>query len=150
MMPRLIIWLFLLVFMASCLKPPDYSDVPTVKVESILPLLVNERVDTAILRFTFTDGDGDLGSPFKPEPRPGVIYLTDLRSGLVDPPLVFPDLSPSGNSRVIDGEVRLTLNKFCRCNYEEVFDTAFSNDLVNLNGGVTKITAAVVLSKRLG
>ena len=95
------------------------SDAPS---QSLSPTLIDELVDSTILRFSLTDGDGDIGSQYEIEPRPVTIYITDLRTG-VDKLYRMPDVSPSGNSRVISGTVRLAIVEFCRCEYEEELDT---------------------------
>ncbi len=148
MMLRLTILLFLPVFLAACLKPPDYNEIPSVKVESLSPTLIYELVDSTILRFSFTDGDGDIGSPYDVEPRPVTIYVTDLRTGK-DKLYRMPDVSPSGNSRVISGEVRLAIVEFCRCYYTEQYDTLFyavriSDQAGNISNVDTSAIALVV------
>ena len=51
-------------FLASCISPPDYSDIPTLEFRSFSKLTMNQGVfeeDAVILTMFFTDGDGDFG-----------------------------------------------------------------------------------------
>ena len=65
--------LFIVTLMSSCIKYPEYPDIPAIKapiiskslVQETIPTMVNnewvQNADSVDLSFEFTDGDGDLG-----------------------------------------------------------------------------------------
>lgn len=63
---RLFIYLFFLLLIVACEKPPDYSDTPRIEFLSITKVFVSEGegiagTDEITIFLRFEDGDGDLG-----------------------------------------------------------------------------------------
>jgi hypothetical protein len=74
-----------LLFLCDCATPPDYPNEPVITFKSIsrnyMKQNSNSLADSLLLTFSFTDGDGDLGS----NDSVGV-FIKDGRDGFEKPP----------------------------------------------------------------
>ena len=97
--------LFLFVaIISSCIKPPDYPDEPVIEFFSLNSNLLIEQQDDLIITFSFTDGDGDLGSEDSLN-----VFLEDMRVPGFIRPFKIPFIPPRGHHKAISGEIQLTL-----------------------------------------
>jgi hypothetical protein len=121
---------FVLFQAASCLKPPDYDEAPTIEFVSWSKNTVFEdstfvvngtevtASDSLLLVFKFTDGDGDLGPLDQNDPATN-IYLTDNRDQSVKE-YQMPRLTPDGSIKAISGEITVAITSFaCQPNNGE-------------------------------
>ena len=107
----------------GCIKLPEYPITPHIENIFMTPNIIDENNQSVLIRFDFTDGDGDLGSPNEPEPRPSNIFVQDTRN-CVDKVFTLPDVSPQGNTKVISGSISIEVpTEFCRCDWELDYDT---------------------------
>jgi len=95
-----------------CVKPPDYPDAPVIEFKSIsrttmkqTPLMPTPP-DTVLISFTYTDGDGDLGS----EDKEANIFVKDLRDSML-PAETFsiPYIKPQGTGNGISGDISVKI-----------------------------------------
>lgn len=100
----------LLFAIGSCIKPPDYSDTPAIEFISIDKESVIEGSDSVFIRFSFTDGDGDLG-PVNDQDSTINLFLVDSRDESTKP-YQLPNLTPGGNIKAISGEVTVKVEGF--------------------------------------
>ncbi len=134
----LIILFFGIVFCFSCKKPEQYPVIPYIEYTDFTKISNNRGVDEkGILKFSFTDGDGDIGlapsdtlSPFNPgsqfyynlfityyEKQHGIYVAVNL-------PMTnnsrIPVITPTGQNKSIKGfvEIELFIN-----NPSTTFDT---------------------------
>ncbi|MEM9887719.1 MAG: hypothetical protein AAF849_17625 [Bacteroidota bacterium] len=83
-----IYWFSALLFslVLACVSPPDYSDIPEIEYLGINKTQIRQgsfgtQDDTLIVRFSYTDGDGDIGAVSEGEFSNNVVYIDD-RIGL--------------------------------------------------------------------
>jgi hypothetical protein len=126
-------------FLASgCLKPPDYPDSPEIKILQVNPTQFEELADFK-LKFSFTDGDGDLGDDTKSE----IMIWSNANPDSV---ILFgiEDISSRGNTSAISGEIEVTLQSYCRCDWE--LDHTYGVDMDTLKFYVQIVDRAGNLS----
>jgi hypothetical protein len=103
-------------FLVYCVKPPEYPDEPVITFVSVTPDNILQRPffkqpDTVYtdLKFTFTDGDGDLGF----NDTTVSIVIRDLRSPQLPKDYRFPMVDPQGAGNGISGEVTVRVPVSC-------------------------------------
>ncbi len=99
-----------LLLLAGCADPPNYPIEPEIEYISTSPTTVvqagrNATADTVRIRFSFTDGDGDLGFE---DNEPKDIILTDSRDGLTQE-FSFPVIPEQGVGNGISGEATVLI-----------------------------------------
>jgi hypothetical protein len=107
-------WSILMVIflVSSCVKRPDYPDVPQISFLGVNQTVIAQgspaaALDTLAIRFRFTDGDGDLGH----EDGTLDIFMTDSRDGFEET-LKLPVIGDQGVGNGVSGEVTIrTFNK---------------------------------------
>jgi hypothetical protein len=103
----------------SCIKPPDYGEVPVIEYKSISADTVNENTDSLIIVFSFTDGDGDVG-PTDDQDSTINLFLIDSRDNSIKE-YQLPNITPGGNVKAISGEVTVKVESFA-CQPGNEFD----------------------------
>ena len=89
-----------------CKKENDMPKEPVIELVSIGPSDVEQFVDVVMLRFKYTDGNGDIG-----EVDPDVPSLRVKDSRLSEPDWYhLPPLTPDQQELAIQGELELPLN----------------------------------------
>lgn len=101
----------------SCQPIRLFDEVPAIKFESIEPRVARENIDTVLLIFSFTDGDGDLG--LEEGDTTSDITVIDKRTGApaigdVTFPYRMPYVTPPGQSKQISGTVELKMQNLFR------------------------------------
>lgn len=106
---RLICIALIIASVTACLKPPDYALEPQIEFVSLSKNIMQQgtssQVDSLVLVFSFTDGDGDVGSES--------IVVIDNRTGNNHALFNFPDIPPQGKDNGISGEVELDFPTTC-------------------------------------
>ncbi len=145
-MTKVKIFFFLLTILAffSCKKNDEFSDIPEIKFESFIKIY-NQNLDLydrGVLKFSFTDGDGDIGLSQNDTLPPYdynlfITYFEIRNKDTVEVPLTFydpignktdtltmnariPVLNPNENGKAIKGEIEDTLFIY---NFSSDFDT---------------------------
>lgn len=100
-------------FITACIKPPEYPIEPTIEFvsldrDTIIQSLINE--DTVLITFSFTDGDGDLGTLEGDTIKNA--FLIDKRDG-AEVGYIVPYIPPRGNNSAISGEITIELYSTC-------------------------------------
>jgi hypothetical protein len=134
----------MIVLVCQCATPPNYPDEPVITFKSIsrnyLKQNSNSLADSLLLVFSFTDGDGDLGS----NDSVG-IYIKDGRDGFEKPPYKIPYINPQGTGNGISGEISIRLNTTC-C----TFDNGYPPCSVIPNVPYDTLTYQVYIRDRAG
>lgn len=147
---QLILVILLVAVLGSCKKVEKFPDVPRIEFLDFTKLYNPdlEIYDRGVLRFSFEDGDGDIGlnnGDTMPPFNPGsdyhynlIITYFELQHGeLVEVPILWfnpqteqydtlslsariPNLTPGGVNKAINGEIQDTLFIY---NFNSVFDT---------------------------
>ena len=94
---------------ASCLTPPEYSDVPRIEFASMLKDTVIQSVDSNVITIKFEDGDGDIGSDENAN-----VFLTDITLPRVQT-FKIPIIPPQGIGNGISGKVDIVIEPGSMC-----------------------------------
>ena len=108
----------LIIFISSCVNPPDYSPIPEIEFDSISTTFARSGQDSITFFIGFTDGDGDVGSDVKPN-----LFFLDNRTGYADS-FKIPNLTTEGNVKAITGTIAYTRSSFS-CIPGKLFDTLY-------------------------
>ncbi len=117
---------------AGCSKPPVYPAEPVIEYVGVNQTTIrqssgtSDQLDTLIISFSFTDGDGDLGSPDSIN-----VFLTDNRDGFSHPFKInrIPQLG-AGNGIMGQIDIKLTNSpdtKYFCCTYPNTNLTCIPN-----------------------
>jgi len=101
-MLRAAIVVSLMIFIFSCINPPEYSPIPVISFDSISATSIRAQQDSITIFIEFTDGDGDLGSEVIPN-----LFFTDSRTG-TEEGFKIPNITPEGNVKAITGIIAYT------------------------------------------
>ena len=109
------LFLFVLIFIIGCIDPPQYPLEPQIEFlsqSSNTLIQGNFPTDTMTVSFTFTDGDGDLGSQDSLN-----IFLVDTRDDFVVNRYRIPFIPEEGTGNGIEGTIRILVFTSC-CIYD--------------------------------
>lgn len=114
-------WILILI-VAGCISPPQYSDVPEISAPQVDKTIAIPGQDSLEVSFEFRDGNGDLGS----KSRDTVInaFLIDTRTGFKYS-YQLPYISEQAEDQSVTGTIWITVEPFtfsCRPNRPN-FDT---------------------------
>lgn len=132
---------------ATCVNPPEYSEVPAIFDAKVDRTLAKPGTDSIIVAFTFQDGDGDLGN----DERDSTInaYLIDARTGF---PYNYqiPYINQRGNNKAISGTIWITIDPFtfsCRPNRPDFDTLAYEIYIIDRAGNESNrlITPSIIL-----
>ncbi len=101
-----------LLFLGSCLKPPEYPVEPQISFLSYSRdmLIQNQfNTDSILITIAFTDGDGDIGQ----DGGGFDLYLTDTRDNFMPPAYRLPKVPEQGTGNGISGEISFVLYTTC-------------------------------------
>ena len=103
----------------TCVSPPDYPIEPQIEFKSLSKSKMRQgqlgNEDSLFLAFTFTDGDGDIGSSGKNSNDSVNIFFIDKRNNQPSERFRIPYVPEQGAGNGISGEVRVLLFTTC-CN----------------------------------
>ena len=97
-----------------CKKAPTYPATPSLTWLNATPNPVKIGTDSLKLKFSFTDGDGDLGQAGTS------IYVTDIRPNNLNKPYIYtynlPNIPSKGSYKQITGSISINMysNNSCR------------------------------------
>lgn len=108
------IFLSILFLFHSCVKPTEYSDIPTLEFVGFSKTTMNQGAfaeDSVTLTLYFTDGDGDFGTEAKKtEPN---IFVKDLRTNQTLRQYKAPFVPLEGAGNGISGKISIRLFSTC-------------------------------------
>ncbi|MEY3051670.1 MAG: hypothetical protein RLY31_1455 [Bacteroidota bacterium] len=97
--------------LSSCASPPDYPLEPYIEFVSLSKDTMQRgqnQEDSVFVTFRFTDGDGDIGNNDTLD-----LFLTDLRTQVLERQFRIPAVPKLGASNGIKGEIRVRLLPTC-------------------------------------
>lgn len=119
-------------FLASCIKEPDFPNEPEIAFVSLSKTNTTVALDSVKVIFSFTDGDGNLGSSSSSNPGCGSnvcdytsdsscyknpyfdCFIIDARDSCYQF-VSLPDVEPTGDIKSVSGEFEVTFFAFCKC-----------------------------------
>ena len=112
----LVFSLICVALLLGCVQPPSYPVEPAITYMSLSKdtMLRGSLVDSTFVTFSFTDGDGDIGSKDSLD-----LFLTDNRDGTVLRNRI-PFVPELGASNGIKGEIRVRILSTC-CIFPDPF-----------------------------
>lgn len=118
----LAITLGLILTFQACVNPPDFPDAPEIEFLSISPpayfqKIAGNPVDTIEIKFSFTDGDGDIGFEDNVDPD---IFIYDNRDTFRRQ-FSFPVIPDEGSGNGIRGEATILIVDQVCCIYPDGF-----------------------------
>lgn len=112
-MVRLAFFIVLGLFI-SCVRPPDYSDVPVLEFRSVSKSSIKQgliNADSFTLVLFFTDGDGDFGSDALSNELN--IFMKDNRTGESFRDFKAPLVPTQGANNGISGTISVIISSTC-------------------------------------
>ena len=120
---------------AACEQPPNYPIEPEIEYVGVNRNIIaqgsfNAPLDTLIVTFSFTDGDGDIGDDSLTN-----VFLFDSRTGDLAEPIKVKPIPSQGTGNGISGEISVKIpnkpnricciigNTSCVSNPEQPIDT---------------------------
>lgn len=107
---QLLIFILGITILVSCVRKPDFPIEPQltfVGMNDNVMVQNSFNTDSLIVTFSFTDGDGDIGSDTSN------IFVVDTRDQFKAASFFVDDLPEEGASRGIEGEISLTIYTTC-------------------------------------
>lgn len=112
-MKTLRIYFFLLfAILVSCTQPPDYPPEPVIEFSRLSRNFMDQGTgleDSLIVTFSYTDGDGDLGSMNDSLD----VFFTDIRIDVIEIPYKLPFVPLQGTGNGISGEISIQIPTSC-------------------------------------
>jgi hypothetical protein len=109
------IFVFAVMGMAACVRPPDYPIEPQISFSAISKNTMRQgtgQQDSVWLTIAFTDGDGDLGN--KGTDRDSVnVFVIDKRKNQQSETFRIPYVPDQGAGNGISGDIKLLLFTTC-------------------------------------
>jgi hypothetical protein len=128
----------------GCIEAPDYPIEPVIEFVEInktqiiaqtIPEDANRALDTLIIKFSFTDGDGDLGGGDTTN-----VFLIDSRLGNAGESYLISDIPQAGATNGISGEITIMIPKiFCFPNSAPRDSLIYSIQIVDKAGHQSNI-----------
>lgn len=103
------------VFATSCTDDETFTATPVITFKTLEKFTASSGADSLLLTFSFTDGDGDIGSPTDDALRRDVfVTLFEKNNGVFEEaslgaPLSYriPFLEPRGNNKSLKGDIKI-------------------------------------------
>lgn len=118
---NILLFIVFLTAFTACISPPDYPIEPKITFQNLSKNTMRQgelgTEDSLFVTFSFTDGDGDLGTPDvdKDTSRILNVFLTDKRTNTPAERFRLPYIPEQGAGNGISGDIRLLLFTTC-CN----------------------------------
>ena len=142
-MRSLIRIIILVIFFASCKREVVMPATPEISLLSVSTQSVVQFTDRVSLRFSYKDGDGDLGQA---DPDNYTLWVKDARLNTADG-YHIPPLAPEGEAVPIQGELTMELNALFllgNSTQEETTYTVYLTDRAG-NRSNTFVTGAITI-----
>ena len=101
--------------MMSCSKAPEYPVEPQIEFKSISKLRTSFRSDSVRVVISFTDGDGDIGTPEMPSDTSTLTdaFVIDSKNGVVANFFRLHYVPKRGATKGINGEIAFNIYTSC-------------------------------------
>jgi hypothetical protein len=114
----LIVMLGFMPFIPACTGDETYPVTPAITFKSLQKLPSTGTLDSLELIFSFTDGDGDLGTPaIDVTTRDIFVKLFERKNGVFEEAILaapleyrIPYLNPRGNNKSLKGDIKISID----------------------------------------
>lgn len=110
--PALYLFCAILILLQFCVQPPDYPDEPVIEFQSLSKTTLRQSslgVDSVVVTFSYTDGNGDLGFT----DTSASIFIVDGRDTFEKPSYRIPSVGTQGAGNGISGEISIVVPTTC-------------------------------------
>ena len=122
---KILLYLFLIVAFATCIRPPDYPVEPQIELAGMTKTTMRQGFgteDSVYITLSFTDGDGDLGGISGKDSLN--VFITDKRNNKpVEQTYRIPFVPEAGAKNGISGEIRFLMYTTCCLSLEPCIAT---------------------------
>lgn len=122
---KILLYLFLIIAFATCIRPPDYPVEPQIEFVGMTKTTMRQGFgteDSVYITLSFTDGDGDLGGISGKDSLN--VFITDKRNNKpVEQTFRIPFVPEAGAKNGISGEIRFLMYTTCCLSLEPCIAT---------------------------
>ena len=122
---KILLYPFLIVAFATCIRPPDYPVEPQIELAGMTKTTMRQGFgteDSVYITLSFTDGDGDLGGISGKDSLN--VFITDKRNNKpVEQTYRIPFVPEAGAKNGISGEIRFLMYTTCCLSLEPCIAT---------------------------
>ena len=122
---KILLYLFLIIAFATCIRPPDYPIEPQIEFVGMTKTTMRQGFgteDSVYITLSFTDGDGDLGGISGKDSLN--VFITDKRNNKpVEQTFRIPFVPEAGAKNGISGEIRFLMYTTCCLSLEPCIAT---------------------------
>lgn len=142
--------LFVILF-SGCTDDETFPITPEIKFKTLEKFISVNDLDSLVLTFSFTDGNGDLGSPPTDViSRDIFVKLFEKKNGVFEEavfaaPLEYrmPYLNPRGNNKSLKGDVKITIDYNILQPNDTIFYQLYIKDRAGLKSNVITTTTII-------
>jgi hypothetical protein len=134
-------------FFTKCQKAPDFPATPVISFVKFNQTQIRPDKDSLKITFSFTDGDGDLGSE-QGQNTTGDIFVTDVRVGKANYTYSFnmPYITPKGSYKQISGNYIIDMIGDCHCRPDHTIADTVSY-LINIQDRAGHVSNTITTPK---
>lgn len=138
---------------SACDDDETYPVTPEITFKNLEKFVNIAQSDSLVLTFSFTDGDGDIGSPESdPARRDVFIRLFEKKNGLFEEavlaaPLEYriPFLTPRGNNQSLKGDVKINIDYNILQPNDTIFYKVFIKDRADRKSN--EVTTSTIITR---
>jgi len=139
--------------MVACDDDETYPVTPEIAFRSLEKFVSVSQSDSLVLTFSFTDGDGDIGSPESdPARRDVFVKLFEKKNGVFEEAILaapleyrIPYLTPRGNNKSLKGDVRINIDYNILQPNDTIFYKVYIKDRADRKSN--EITTATIITR---
>jgi hypothetical protein len=145
--------LLLSVGIIACDDDETYPLTPEISFKSLEKFVNVSQSDSLVLTFSFTDGDGDIGSPESdPARRDVFVRLFERKNGVFEEAILaapleyrIPYLTPRGNNKSLKGDVKINIDYNILQPNDTIFYKIFIKDRADRKSN--EITTGTIITR---
>lgn len=138
---------------SSCDDDETYPVTPEITFKNLEKFVNAAQSDSLVLTFSFTDGDGDIGSPESdPARRDVFVKLFEKKNGVFEEAILaapleyrIPYLTPRGNNKSLKGDVKISVDYNILQPNDTIFYKVFIKDRADRKSN--EITTTTIITR---
>lgn len=141
------------ILIIGCTDDETFPITPEIEFKSLEKFFNVNNLDSLVLTFSFTDGNGDLGTPVTDvTSRDIFVKLFEKKNGvfveaILAAPLEYrlPYLNPRGNNKSLKGEIKITIDYNILVPNDTIYYTLYIKDRAGLKSN--EITTTTIITR---